>query len=85
MTKTLIKISGIALILGFLGGCANTEQINEIRSMAEDAQATANNASGQASRALSTANEALDLARQADSSQRPRMLQCQFQQDRSHV
>lgn len=67
MKRTLIKVSALALILGFLGGCASTEQINEIRAIAEDAQATANNASGQASSALATANEALDTARRADS------------------
>ena len=68
MKRTLMQISAIALALGFLGGCAtNTEQIDEIRSMAEEAQATANNASSQASRALSTANQALDTARRANS------------------
>ena len=68
MKRTLIQVSTLALALALLGGCAATpDQISEIRSMAEDAQATANNASRQASSALSVANEALDTARQADS------------------
>lgn len=67
MKRTLVQVSVLALALGLLGGCANTQQLEEIRAMAEDAQATANNASGQASRALATANEALDTARSADS------------------
>ena len=67
MKRTLIKTSILAFALVLLSGCATTEQIAEIRSMAESAQSTANNASSQASRALATANEALDAARQAQS------------------
>lgn len=67
--KRTFQISVFALALGLLGGCATTsdDQLSEIRSIAEDAQATANNASSQASRALSTANQALDTARRANS------------------
>ena len=67
MKRTLIKASILASALLLLSGCATTEQIAEIRSMAESAQSTANNASSQAGRALATANEALDAARQAQS------------------
>jgi hypothetical protein len=69
MKSTITQVSAVALALFFLGGCATptNTQIDEIRSMAEDAQATANNASRQASSALSTANEALDTARRAES------------------
>ena len=67
MKRTLTKASILAFALVLLSGCATTEQIAEIRSMAESAQSTANNASSQASRALATANEALDTARQAQS------------------
>lgn len=65
MNKTAIKVSTLAMALALAGGCATTEQINEIRSIAEEARATANSASSSANSALSTANEALDAARRA--------------------
>lgn len=67
MKKTLIKASILAIALVLLSGCATTEQLAEVRSIAESAQSAANNASSQASRASATANEALDAARQAQS------------------
>lgn len=68
MKRTLIQVSTLALVLGLLGGCAATpDQISEIRTMAQDAKDTANNASKQASNALATANEALETARKAKS------------------
>ena len=65
MKRTLIKASILGFALVLLSGCASEQQISEIKSMAESAQSTANNAASQASRALATANEALDTARQA--------------------
>ncbi len=68
MKKTLIRASILALAVGVLGGCATTDQINEIKSMAESAQAAANSASERASNALSVANQALDAAHKAQDS-----------------
>jgi len=60
-----IKVTILTMALAVAGGCASTEQINEIRSIAESAQSTANNAATQASSALSTANQAMTAARNA--------------------
>lgn len=69
MKRTLMQVSALAMVLGLLGGCAATpQQIDEVRTMAQKAMDTANQASSQASSALSTANEALDTARKAQSS-----------------
>jgi hypothetical protein len=65
MKITPIKVAILAMALALAGGCASTEQIDEIRSIANSAQSTANNAASQASSALSTANQALDAARAA--------------------
>jgi sensor c-di-GMP phosphodiesterase-like protein len=65
MKITLIKVAFLAMALVLAGGCATTEQIDEIRSIANSAQSTANNAASQASSALSAANRALDAARAA--------------------
>ncbi|MEX2353969.1 MAG: Lpp/OprI family alanine-zipper lipoprotein [Gammaproteobacteria bacterium] len=67
MKITPIKVTVLAMALAIAGGCANTTQIDEIRSIAESAQSTANNAASQASSALSTANQALSAARNAQS------------------
>ena len=67
MKRTLIRASLLALVVGAAGGCATTEQINEIRSMAERAQSTATSAQQRADNALSVANQALDAARAAQS------------------
>lgn len=67
MKMTTIKFAMIAVALAVASGCATTEQINEIRTIAESAQSTANNAASQASSALSTANQALEAARAAQS------------------
>ena len=67
MKNTVIKASVLALALGQLGGCATTEQIAEIKSMAEKAQSSANAAQQRADSAAATAAEALDTARRAGS------------------
>jgi len=70
MKITPIRASILAAVLAVAGGCATTEQIAEIRAIAESAQSSANNAASQASSALSTANQALDAARSAQSAAR---------------
>ena len=67
MKKLIIKVSIIAVALGFLSGCATTEQIAQIQATADRALETANNASDRANNALSTANSAMDAARRAQS------------------
>ena len=65
MNSTLIKTSILALAIGTLSGCATTEEIARIKTMAENAQSTANSASQRADNAVATANQALDAAQQA--------------------
>lgn len=65
MKKTLIRAAVLALAVGVLGGCATTDQINEIKSMAESAKAAADSAGQRADNALSVANQALDAAHKA--------------------
>ena len=65
MKTTLIKASILALAIGSLGGCATTEEIAEIRALAQNAQSAANSASQTADNALATANRALDAANSA--------------------
>ena len=67
MKITRIKVALIATALVLSAGCVSTQQIDEIRSIANSAQSTANNAASQASSALATANQALDSARSAQS------------------
>lgn len=66
MKKPLLRASILALAVGIAGGCATTEQIAEIKSMAEKAQASANSAQQRADSAAATASEALDAARRAE-------------------
>ena len=51
MKNTILKASFIAMTLAVLSGCATTQQINEIRAIAEGARSSASNASSQASSA----------------------------------
>jgi len=67
MRTTLMRASILALALGVAGGCATTEQIAEIKSMAERAQSSADAAGQRADSALATANEALATAKRAES------------------
>ncbi|MBI2969778.1 MAG: hypothetical protein HYY36_03465 [Gammaproteobacteria bacterium] len=76
MKRTLIRASILALAVGVAGGCATTEQINEIKSMAQSAQSTANAAQQRADNALSVANQALDAARSAQSAADAAMACC---------
>ncbi len=67
MKRTLYKAALVATVLGLVSGCATTEQLAEVRSIAESAQSSANGAASRADNALSTANDALDAARNAQS------------------
>ena len=77
MKRTLVNASILALAIGVLGGCATTEQINQIKAMAEQAQSTATNAAQRADNALATANDALNTARRAESAAAAAMKCCQ--------
>lgn len=76
MKKTLIKASILALAVGVAGGCATTEQIEEIKSMASSAQSAANTAQQRADNAVSVANQAMDAARAAQSAADAAMACC---------
>jgi len=67
MRNSVIKASVLALVVGLAGGCATTEQIAEIKAMAEKAQSSANAAQQRADGAAASAAEALDAARRAES------------------
>lgn len=68
MKSTVLKASILASAIVLLSGCATTEEIAQIRSLAESAQSAANSAQSTAGNALGVANQALDAARAAQSS-----------------
>ena len=51
--------------MGIASGCANTEEMNELRQMASDAMTAAQQAQGAANRAQSTADGAASQAAEA--------------------
>lgn len=63
--STPLKITGIALALALVGGCASTTALDEIRWIAESAQAEATEARAMAAQAQSTANQGLVAANEA--------------------
>ena len=66
MKNTLTKVTFFAAVLMLLGGCATVEQVNEAKSMAENAQAAAAAAAAAAAdSATAAANQAMDAARAA--------------------
>ena len=74
MKRTLIKAVILAFVFALMGGCVTTEQLAQVRAIAESAQstadsatATADNASATADNALTAANQAADAARSAQS------------------
>lgn len=67
MKNTVIKACILALAMGLIGGCATTEQIAEVKSMAEKAQSSANAAQQRADSAAAAAAEAMEAARHAES------------------
>ena len=76
MKSTVIKTSILAGAIILLSGCASTEEMAQIRSIAESAQSAANSAQSTASNALGVANQALDAARAAQASADAAMACC---------
>jgi len=76
MKKISIKATILAAAFALLSGCATTEQIAQIRAIAESAQSTANSASSTANTASSVADQALDAARSAQSAADAAMACC---------
>ena len=83
MKRTLVKATILAAVFMVLGGCVTTEQLAEVRAIAENAQAAAdsaasaaNSASSAADNAMSTANQALDAANSAQSAADAAMACC---------
>lgn len=73
MSSTMKKLLSIATFSVLAAGCANTTEIDEIRSMAQAAQQTADQANStaqsadrKADRALQTANDAQRAAEEAN-------------------
>ena len=60
MKRTLINASMLAIVLGLASGCVTTEQLAEVRAIAEGAQSTANSAVSAANEANSAAQAAAD-------------------------
>lgn len=54
------------LAVSLLAGCANTDEMTAIRTMAEQAQADAQMAKDTSEQALATANEAMAMSRATD-------------------
>ena len=68
----IFKIGAVAIAVALATGCATSQQLEEVRAIAEEARGTANeardaaaNAERQAADALSAAQEAERLAQQA--------------------
>lgn len=59
------KLTALAAVTGLALGCASTQELDEIRSIAEEAQRTAQQAENTANAAQSTAQEAQETAAQA--------------------
>jgi hypothetical protein len=68
MKSALIKAGAIAAVLAMAGGCATTEQLNEVKTMASNAQSAAAAAQSRADAAMAAANSAMDAARAAQAS-----------------
>ena len=72
MKRNIIKKTGFAtlfaVIIGCaLSGCVTTEQLAEVRAIAEGAQAAADRAASSADNAMAAANRAMDAAEGAQS------------------
>lgn len=65
MTNKLFKALPVAMMLALAAGCATNAQLDEIKSMAADAQKTANEANQKADNALQTSQDAQRAANQA--------------------
>ena len=67
MKRTLLRASILALALGLVAGCATTEQLAEVRSIAEAAKSSADSAGQRADSAAATASQAIEAANRAES------------------
>ena len=65
MKRTIVKATILAVVLMILGGCVTTEQLAEVRAIAENAQSVANDAASAASSASAAADSAMKAANQA--------------------
>lgn len=65
MKRTIVKATILAAVLMILGGCVTTEQLAEVRAIAESAQSAANNAASAAGSASAAADTAMSAANQA--------------------
>ena len=68
MNRTLLKVTffiAVFMILGGCAGCVTTEQLAEVRAIAENAQSAADSASSAADAAMSAADNAMSTANQA--------------------
>ncbi len=65
MQNKLTRIFLLALVLGFVGGCADPKRLDAIEATANKALANANSAAGAANNALGVASEAAYAATQA--------------------
>ena len=62
----LMRVGAVVIVGALLGGCASTQEIQELRSLIEQAQGAAANAQGTADNALAAAQEAKAGAAAAD-------------------
>ena len=60
------KLSAFAIVVGLAGGCASTSEMEEVRAMAEAAQAPADSARTEAGEAKSMARAAQSAAEAAE-------------------
>jgi len=68
MKNTLMKAGVLAAVLVMVGGCATTEQLAEVKTIAVNAQSAAAAAQSRADAAMAAANSAMEAARAAQSS-----------------
>lgn len=82
MTSSMLKAGVVAAVLAMAGGCATTEQLTEVRTMASNAQSAAAAAQSRADAAMAAANSAMEAARAAQSSADAAQACCNDQKSR---
>jgi hypothetical protein len=82
MKTTVLRASLLALAVGLLSGCATTEQLAEVKAIAEKAQATANTGVSKADAAAAAAADAMEAARRAESAAQAAQACCNEQKSR---
>jgi murein lipoprotein len=68
MKITMLKAGVVAAVLAMAGGCATTEQLAEVKTIANNAGSAAAAAQSRADAAMAAANSAAEAARAAQSS-----------------